>query len=363
MTGWTTLTAYWAGVRIISQAERYHIDMEMALFVAAAVLVPGMALWKKHPELRRWALVAVVVACSVQAWHGRRYAREMAKPLKMNATLEYQTGRFFELGLNQGRVLAQGTQAFWMNLFTETPQLAGCCDQSVKNKGHFTAQWLLRYGYRTDEESAEDSLLWLKAYAVRAVAMGGAGSRGYYKSFAFPYRFRGRLETIYEDGDDAIYQVPERAPGLARVVMPEDLVKHPPDNGIDVKELRAFVAALDDERLPIASFRWSDTNTAEVSAVMERGQAVEMAVTWDPGWSATVEGRPVAVRQDGLGFIALEPECAGTCNIEMTWSAGWEPRMAIGLAVLALMTGLGLVARELENKLQGDLHESRIASG
>src|ERR1019366_384950 len=66
VTGWTTLTAYWAGVRIISQAERYHIDMEMALFVAAAGFVPGMALWKKHPELRRWALVAVVVACSVQ---------------------------------------------------------------------------------------------------------------------------------------------------------------------------------------------------------------------------------------------------------------------------------------------------------
>ena len=370
VTGWTVLTAFWAGVRILPQAERYHIAMEMALWLAAAVFVPEMALWKKRPQMARWALVALVVACGVQAWHGRRYAREMARPLKMNATLEYETGRFFELGLNQGRVFTAGTQSFWMNLFAERPQFAGCCDQSVTNRGDFVARWVVAKGYQTDEESADYSLLWLKAYAVKAIAMGGPKSRGHYKDFDFPYRFRGRLQAIYEDGDDFIYQVPERAPGLARVVRPGDLVKHPPENGIDVKELRAFVAALDDERLPIANFRWSDTNTAEVSAVMERGQAVEVAVTWDPGWSATVEGRPVAVRQDGLGFLALEPECAGTCNIEMTWSAGWEPRVAIGLAVLALMTGLGLVAQErhksilpLENELQGDLHKSGVTGG
>ncbi len=127
---------------------------------------------------------------------------------------------------------------------------------------------------------------------------------------------------------------------------------HPPENGIDVKELRTFVAALDDERLPIAGFRWRDTNTGRrFRRVLERGQTVEMAVSWDPGWSATVEGRPIAVRQDGLGFIALEPECAGPCEIEMTWSAGPEPRAKrSAMAGLALAIGLGLVCEGLERQ-------------
>ncbi len=138
MTAWTVLTAHWAGVRILPLAERYHIAMEMALFLAAAVFVPALAVWKKHVRpWKQWALILLLAACGLQAWHGRRYTREMARALKIDTTLEYQTARFFESGPDPGRVMAAGTQQFWMNLFTETPQLAGCCDQSIANRGTF----------------------------------------------------------------------------------------------------------------------------------------------------------------------------------------------------------------------------------
>ena len=346
MTAWVVLTAHWAGVRLLPLAERYHVAMEIALFLAAAVFVPEMALWKKRGDVAKWALIGLAAAGGLQAWHGRGYAREMAAPLRINTTLEYQTARFVDLGLHQERVMAWGTQALWMNLFTETPQFGGCCDQSLTNTGHFGARYLMVAGYRTEEESADYSLLWLKAYAVKAIAMGGPKSRQYYKDFQFPYRFRGRLEAIWDDGDDFIYLVPERTAGLARVVRPQDLVQHQPDNGVDVKELRRFVAALDDERLPVGHFRWVETNTAEVTAVMDKSHAVSVAVNYDPGWSATVEGRPLEVRADGLGFIALEPKCAGACTIELKWSAGREPKIAIAVALLTLVAALGFALRE-----------------
>lgn len=58
-----------------------------------------------------------------------------------------------------------------------------------------------------------------------------------------------------------------------------------------------------------------------------------MAINYDPGWPAEANGRSVRLRPDGLGFILIEPQCSGACEVELHWSSGWEPSLAI-LAML-----------------------------
>jgi hypothetical protein len=181
----------------------------------------------------------------------------------------------------------------------------------------------------------------LKAFAVEGIAMGGPNSREYYKDFKHPYRFQGRLPLLWRSGDDFIYRVPKRTPGLARVVPQAALVRHPPVNGIDVNELRPFVRALDDPSLPVADFTWTDANTAHVSGILSAGQAISIAVTWDPGWSAMANGRTVPVRADGIGLIAVDPNCADACEVRLSWSPGLEPRIAITIALLTLIALTG----------------------
>jgi uncharacterized membrane protein YfhO len=130
--------------------------------------------------------------------------------------------------------------------------------------------------------------------------------------------------------------VPERVPGLARVVRSSDLIRHPPENGIDVPELRPFVAALDDPTLPIVKTTWMGPNTARMDGVLSPDHVISVAMNFDKGWTATANGREVPARRDGLGFIAIEPRCAGACEVELRWSAGWEPRIAWMFALAAL---------------------------
>jgi len=55
----------------------------------------------------------------------------------------------------------------------------------------------------------------------------------------------------------------------------------------------------------------------------------------------------VPVQKDGLGFMAIEPHCSGTCEVQIQWSAGWEPRIALGIAFLTIALALGWWRREL----------------
>ncbi len=332
-TGIVTASGY-AGVRLLPQAMRFHLAMEIALVLLATTA----ALWLTgtHPALARPLFALTLIFCAAQAWQYRHYARSIIQPLDIHRSVEYQEAHWFAANLHGGRADAPGTVSFWMNVFTDAPQLTGCCEQSSPTREDFIADYITAAGYHSEAESADYTLLWMKAFAVEAFATGGPASREHYHSFQFPYRFRGKLPLAWQNGDDFIYRIPERAAGLARVVPTRDLVKDPPQNGIDVAELRPFVAALDDPALPVASTRWQDANHARITADITSDEAVSIAINYDPGWHATANSKPVPVREDGLGLLAVEPRCSGDCSVDLRWSPGAEPWICLAISLTAL---------------------------
>ena len=338
---WIVVSAGWFNIRLLPQAMRFHVAMEIALVLGATVFLHWLC--ARRPNLRIPFAIATAAFCLLQFFHYREYARHhLIKRLDFPKTLEYQEARWFDQNVKTGRVLAPGTVSFWMNAVTETPQTVGCCEQSVLSKVDFILSSVTAAGYRTDAESADYTLLWMKAWAVQAFAIGGPASREHYKAFSFPNRFRDRFPILWSSGDDYIYRIPERAPDLARVVPASALVVHPPDNGIDDRELRPFVKALDDDTLPVPSYTSEDPNHAVVRATLRPDQAVSMAVSYHPGWSASANGRAVPLHADGLGLIAVEPHCAGDCTIRLAWSPGPEPALAWAVFGLTLTGSLAL---------------------
>ncbi len=332
-----------AGVEILPQALRFHVAIEIPLTLVCAFLVSWFCGW--CPQNRRLAGVVFTLFFCAQIYHYHRYARSIIHKLDISKTLEYEEAEWFDANMHGERVLAPGTVQFWMNEFTDTPQMGGCCLQSLVNPENLIADYITAAGYQSDAESADYSTLWMKAYAVHAVAIGGPQSREWYKDFKFPDRFRDRLPLAWSSGDDFIYRVPERVSGLARVVRKSDLVTHPPVNGIDVSEMRPFVAALDDPSLPVASWQWHDTNTASIRATFTPGQVIAVALNYDKGWQASVAGRKVPVRPDGLGFVVIEPGCSGPCEVQMHWSPGIEPWIVVPLALLTFVLSLAWSVR------------------
>jgi hypothetical protein len=351
--GWVVFSSTLAGVAILPLPLRFHIAFEIPLTMASAFLISQLC--SRRPEIRAYAAAVFALFCFVQLFHYRQHAGAMIHSLDITRTLEYEEATWFDANMRGERVLAPGTIQFWMNVFTSTPQMAGCCDQSVLNREDSIAAYVTAAGYQTDAESADYSILWMKAFAVHAVSIGGERSREWYKQFKFPNRYRGRLDEAWSNGDDFIYRVPARVPGLARIVRRNDLIRHAPTNGIDAAELRPFVAALDDPSLPAAGWQWRNDNQATIKATMEPDQVIAVALNYHPGWNASLGGKPVAVHSDGLGFVVIEPHCSGSCVIEMRWSAGVEPWLAISASLLTLAGALFWWARTAKRQAATDL--------
>jgi hypothetical protein len=355
LTGTITLCAYWFKLWIVPQPERYHLEMDMAFWLALALsstsnqlpaslrsivgqVVRG-TLWVRRivnpPAAARTSLLAVLVLTILIAIHQHRRAQEIEKPIAIQSTVEYEISRWLGANMPGQRVFAPGTIGFWMLSFSDTPMLTGGFDNGMRNTSLQDVNYQIYAGDRQDT-----MLAWLKAFGVSAVIGGGPDSREFYHPYAHPEKFTG-LPEIWRDGPDVIYSVPRRA-SLAHAMLPSDLVAERPP-AYYAKPLEHYLAALDDPSLPDADFRWLGTGAAFVLISPykhEPEQILSVQIAWDKGWSAYVRDRPVRVWQDKLGQMVIEPLCSGYCRVDLIYDGGLEQQGARMLSALAFVAGL-----------------------
>jgi len=339
LVGYLVAMDLWLHLRLMPFAYRFHVAMEIPLILIFTFLAKQLV--DRFPRLRRPAIALLAVFCIVQTVNYRRYLGVLMHRVDVHKTVEYQVAQWCEKNLHGERILTFGSVMFWLNAFTDTPQMTGLFEHSLTNSQDMSYGYMVKSAGSTADEAADGSILWMKALAVHAVAIGGPESREAYRGIAFPYRYRGKFPLVWSDGDDSIYSVPERVPGLARVVRERDIVKRPPQNGLDLVELRPFVAALDDATLPIATFAWQGPNDARIQGVLAADQVYSVSINWSRGWTATMNGLPIPVRADGLGLIVIAPHSSGPCEVELHWSAAPESWI-VTLVTLSTLLGCGL---------------------
>jgi hypothetical protein len=338
-TGTITLAAEWFALYLLPQPHRYHLEMEMAMCLVAAFLAAS---------LPRRAAVALALAGALgavpMARTYRRYATRLIQPVDMRRTIEYQMARWFDEHMRGRRVMAQGSISFWLNAFTDTPQFGGGFEQGVVND--MSAH--LIYGFYANErreQGGEIGVLWLKAYGVHAISMGGPRSREAYRPIRDPDKFRGLLPELWRDGDDAIFGVPQRTDSLARIVPQTALPPRKPRHALDAEPVRAYVAALDDPDLPLASFRWLNRHRIAIAGELPPGHVFSVQVAYHPGWRAFVNGREIPVRKDNLSLLVIDPGFDGPMKVELLWDGGLEMQVLRWLRWCALLAGAVGAAR------------------
>jgi hypothetical protein len=323
LIGAVPLAATWFNITIVPQPERYHLEMDLAICLASAFAFQAIAA-RTSPRLNVPLAVALVALSLFPARLDRRFARRIIKPIDIAETIEYQTAKWFETHIQGGRVLAPGTISFWLNAFTDTPQLDGGFDQGIVNRTHNLVTYQILTADGAGDRAAEIATLWLRAYGVQAIAVGGANSREMYKPFQHPDVFASAFPQATHDGDDAVYWVPARSASLAFVMARESVVRKQPIHGRDIAETQTYVQSLN---VP-AKFRWTSRHSAQIQATARPEQVVSVQITYHPGWHATANGKSCRVFGDGLGQIVIEPHCDGACQLELTYDGGLEMRVA-----------------------------------
>ena len=320
-----TLGHYWIGVTLLAQPHRFHLAMEMGCILT--LVFAARLLLLRWTILRKPVATVFAILCVVQFVHYFTYARRLIRPVDMTKSSEYKTARWFDAHMPYSRVMAPGSTSFWLNAFTDTPQLAGCCPQGVLYQTIPIAIYGINTDLTAENRAFENSLLWLKALGVRAVAVAGPRSTEVYKPLFHPGKFEGRLPVLWRDQDDVIYQVSDSSYSLAHAVSPGELVQRTPMDGVDSAPLIPYVAAME---IPGAALRmsWSDNETAAISGKLKPGQVVSVQVTAHTGWRATVNHSPREIFADKLGFLAIVANCTGDCTIELHYDGGFEVRAA-----------------------------------
>jgi len=137
--------------------------MEIALVALACYLLRGVT--------RPWMFAALILFSTVQIWRFRQYASSSLEPLDIQTTSEYKVADWFDRHMPGERVFVPGSDAIWMNVFTDTPQISGCCDQGVSNLQSHIALYTIYTGQNAGARDSEISILWLKAFGAHAVAV------------------------------------------------------------------------------------------------------------------------------------------------------------------------------------------------
>jgi hypothetical protein len=196
-----------------------------------------------------------VAVCVRQVAVYRGYCGDAIRALNIAATSEYKEAKWFGENMQDRRVFAPGSVSLWLNVFADTPQYAGCCDQGLASNTSASSLYAIYTGLNAGSHDAETSIRWLKAFGVQAVAVSKPGSTEAYKPFANPNKFDGVLPILWQSGGDVAYAIPQRTSSLAHIVPVSAVVTRTPANGQDTGPLIPYLQAIDDPTVAPLTFR------------------------------------------------------------------------------------------------------------
>ncbi len=339
LTGGVVVSYYGFQSALLPKAERYHLEFEMALAMLLAAV--ASLLWRRlrGAGARQVAVACAGIVCLVQLANYRSYAQNLDAGGDITRSIEYSVARWLENNRPGQRVHVTGSNRFWLNAFSEVPQLDGVSRHAVVNP----AIGMVTYGIAFTEGDGERTAMWLRTYGVTSIVVSGPGGREVFREYRDPWKFEGVLPALWREGEDAIYDVPQRSPSLARVILPEHVVSRTPYNLEDTAPIEAYHEAIENEAYPVPDFRWESPHEAVAEAAMEPGQLLSVRIAHHPGWTATVDDREIPMRADGLGFIIAEPGCDGPCTVRLLYDGGTEMKVVRTLSGAALAVPLLLL--------------------
>jgi hypothetical protein len=336
--------AEFAGLHFLPQPGRYRIEADAAV-IWLAVFALAYAAERIPRAVRVAALAPLLFLAGRQAMAFHSLVSQWVAPVDVPRSIEYRAAKWVAENLGGQRLFMTGSMGYFLNDFIGAEQLSAEPYTTTANWEEAVAVFTIYSGMNAGERDPEYSLLWLEAFGVQAIGVSGPRSPEFWKPFARPRKFDGVLPVLWSEDDTTIYRLPQASPWLVHPLRPDRLVHRPPFNGLDLDEVRVFVAAVESDTKG-GTIAWHDANHARIRTSPEPGEIVATGITYNPGWHATVKGATRPVRADGIGLMAVDAGCIGPCEIQLSFDGGWEWRICLAAsgATLLLLLRSGLRA-------------------
>jgi len=322
------------GIDYAPQALRLMAEVDMAASTLLGLIIGYLVSVSNKKKITRLFVspLVIIVAIGLIVFVSRQFlglevengqvAFRIPKPYshvitapgtKLEESAEYEVGQWADDNVKEGRIYLTGNYAFWLNYFSDVPQVRGALDQSVIHPWVMHASYQIYHG-----ESGEISEAWAKIMNVEYIVVNTPSSRNPFKDYLYPAKFEGLLEPVFREQGDIIYKVPLKDTGLAKTVnLPDHSQLTVPRNAIDKESILGYVEWL--EKGKALSFNEIDNGYGRIEGNLDEGEGVLVQVSYHDGWKAYQNGQRVTVRPDVLGFLLIEPMKTGEVVIELKY--------------------------------------------
>jgi len=228
---------------------------------------------------------------------------------------------------------------FWYDAWHDLAQLGGGSDQGLLNGALAPAQWEAALGAKP-----EPAILWMQCMGVDVVYVSDQRSQEVFKDFEHPEKFAGVLPVLYDDQQgNVLYRVPRRYPARARVVETGKLnASKPPRANDDLERLGAYADTIEKGPDSPPTLTRDGTDAMRVRANIAPGQSIVVQESFDPAWQAWAGGRQLPVREDIMGFMAVDPP-PGDREIRLAFVTPLENRVGRIVTLATFLALFGLV--------------------
>lgn len=340
---------YRARIALAPQPIRYIPEMDLALLVLAAGVVSAVLSYLPKRSVG-WVIGATVTLAliAVAVLPGRAFFSEGPKRTEprdapISESYEYQSVTRVAQTAGSQRVYVSGNNAFYLNAFTDTPQLRGALDQAALNRWwpHLSYQLLTNEASISRGQARAVAEAIVQAEDLGYVLVETAGSGDPFKTDWKHPEVYAAWTPVWTERGDTLYRAPLKLPGPFQVVDRSAAARlKPPSNGADLSALAAYAAWVDGRAEPVQSFAWRKPGRADIQATIRSGQALSAQLTYAAGWRAksSVGGHP-RVRSDALGNLVVEGLPEGSQTITLSYG---KPLMVYVGYVLTLLTLIAL---------------------
>jgi hypothetical protein len=327
-------------IPLAPQPQRYvpEFDAGVASLIGLIVAkvdrtVFGLPTLSGRIKWARWTMVAgvILILVLVNTLFLLPVSLSVTQPSPSVADVpEYRIATWLSTHVKDESIFATGTVGFWLNVFSNVRQIRGGSDQAVTNTWATAVSYQILTG-----SNPQISILWAQAWNVKYIVVTYPNASTAYHDYVFPNKFEGILPMPYYYEGNGIFEVQLNHPGLAEAVSAtKALSLNPISDVLDTRDLLAYVRLSQNETNSTATVNYAVVNpdmlTLSITNAIQ-DTAILVKMTYDPGWSADLNGTPINIFPFGPDFMITYPQSLG--NYQLTFHFERSTQELIGLVV------------------------------
>lgn len=352
MISWTIIflgvgvVYYHTGYSLVTQPNRYLPEAQIGFVAVLAMLITYFIDFfrQRYPGKKGYLAQGVIIISTflviyALSWQYIYNPHILINPVGMENTHEYQIAEWLDENIDKNtgeRAYLTGTPAFWLNVFTDTPQIRGGADNAQPNP------WWADINYQINKgEKAEIAQAWLNILNIKYILVNYPESGTHYVDYENFERFDDyKLVEEFADGGFIMFEVPETNLSMFVINDPgqydrRGIIK----NKIDESGIIDFAKLMNEGDSERISYTMKSPGYYEVSVKnLNSNESIIFRTNYDERWQATEEnGKNIALDEIGPNFIEITPGVDGDINFTIEAVPAKTEYLGIVVSVLAVI--------------------------